>query len=291
MKNLFNLRTLALCLITLWVGSLAHAASAQYFKSKVVVQKPDGTKKVQTVETYLTQDRLRTRTECQQARECVDVIFLGAKQTLYIIDHNKKRVTTITKADMDQLAKTMGPFLKQMMEMQKRMREAQKKKQGQPAAPRGKPGWSFKKVASGVKVGSFTCDRYEIYRDGQKVGEQCVVPYAGLGLDEATVRSLFSQFRKMMESFLTLFKGGMDEVAGDEPPTPWAYLMQGKEPPYPGLPIQQRITTADQTISQMELLESGKRDVPADLFQVPAGYQVTSIGDMMQQMAPQRPPQ
>ena len=276
----------------LTVPSIQAAPPVQYMKSRITVKRGDKVVEVREVEFYFTGNALRTLTKCNQQapnpQGCVDLFYNGAQQVVNVIDHSKKMVMKITKNDLDQLAKTMGPFIKQMIEMQKKQRQ----QAGQKPVDTS---WKFIKTGKTQKIGSYSCTLYEIKRGPQAVGQQCIASYNALGIDETVVNQLFKSLATMMESFTSLFPEGMENASDQEPPTPWVYLLQGRQPPYQGMPLQQTVRSADGKVTVVQLVDAGSKQAAPSVFEIPPGYKVTTIQEAFRAlggaMQPKKPNQ
>jgi len=268
----------------LWsLGALGvQAQEVQYVKTRIAFQAGSQVRHQQVLQVYLSGLNMRITAECVKPpeAECPDSLYLGDEKALYIINHPRKLVMKVTKADMDQLSQWIAPLLQSAAEGARRPTE-------KPAA--GDGSWTLRKVRSNVRVGVYTCDEYELRRRGEPRGTACIASYGSLGLDEAAFTAVVQDLAQMTESFVRVFREGLGEDI-DEVPNPWTAILQGKQPPYSGLPVRQvvRLSTGEESVS--ELLEAGRQKLTPATFQVPAGYKVVSIVEALGQFLPGRPP-
>ena len=282
-------------LVSVLFGGIPPAAAdtpAQHIKMKLVWTKGDQTVSQRVVSVFYTPTALRVLSECERPQDpnCSDLYYDAAKQTVYYIEPSKQTVLKITKADMDEVAKTLGPFLQYMLKMQQ---EAQKKSKEPPTEPQT---WKF--VASGQSrvLEGRTCKVYQVFLGSRPVGTQCVATYTALKLDEATMDTLFKSLAELMASFTKYFEQGLEQLDQNQPPTPWVYLLQGRKPPYQGIPVHQAVDTPNGMHTESTLLEAGPRKVPEDTFGYPPNFKVVTLKEMMQSLVPsqdrpQKPPQ
>lgn len=121
-----------------------------------------------------------------------------------------KAMTKKMKAQMDEQQKQVDPQMeearKKMEEQMKNMtpeqREQMKKymPQGMMNMISGPEKTVYKKVASGVKTGSWPCDKYEGYRGQEKVEEVWSTDFNSFGISTADLK-VFEEFGKLFEGF------------------------------------------------------------------------------------------
>lgn len=269
------------------VGALgAHAQEVQYVKTRVALQAGSQVRHQQVLQVYLSGLNMRITAECLKPpeAECPDSLYLGDEKALYIINHPRKLVMKVTKADMDQLSQWIVPLLQAGP---KDSAKGSSRSSGKPAPADG--GWTLRKVRPNVRVGSYTCDEYELRRRGESRGTACIASYGSLGLDEAAFTAVIQDLARMTESFVRVFREGLGEEI-DEVPNPWTAILQGKHPPYSGLPVRQvvRLSTGEESVS--ELLAASRQKLTPATFQVPAGYKVVSVLEALGQFLPGNSP-
>ena len=136
------------------------------------------------------------------------VVFDGPQQVLRIINLSRKSYTEMTKADADRVGTQMSTAMAGMKEKIAKMPPEQRAQMeammarmggmGAAAAVPAKP--EFRRAGSGTS-GKWTCDKYEGFRNGEKVAEVCTVDPKTLGLTMADFeisKQVASFFQKMM---------------------------------------------------------------------------------------------
>jgi hypothetical protein len=268
------------------IGALeVHAQEVQYVKTRITLRNGDQVRQQHVLQVYLSGLNMRITAECLNPREveCPDSLYLGDEKALYIINHPRKLVMKVTKADMDRLTQWLLPLLQSEVDGSG----------GGPRRPSEKStppdeGWVLRKVRTHVRVGSYTCDEFELRRRGESRGTACIASYKDLGLNEAAFMAVVQDLARMMESLVRVFREGLGEDI-DEVPNPWTAILQGKAPPYSGLPVRQvvRLSKGEESVS--ELLAAGRQKPPPTTFQVPADYKVVSVLEALGQFLPEGP--
>src|SRR3990170_3608288 len=111
---------------------------------------------------YLGKDRMRTETK-GSGRDQV-FIYRGDRKLFWMLDNKEGTYTEMTREDvkklkgrMDEAMKTYEEQMKNVPPEQRKMMEAMMKSR----MPQQPPRTVYKKVASGVKVNRWVCDRYD----------------------------------------------------------------------------------------------------------------------------------
>src|SRR5689334_18014526 len=127
----------------------------------------------------------------------------------------------------------------QMQEKKKNMSHQQREMMERMMQDRGIPGMAapakteYRKTGTD-KVGKWTCDKYEGYRDNQKVSELCTVDPKARGL----AASDFEVTRQMAEFFKALIPQGSDRLFAFGKP---------EEQGYSGVPVRRTSTLMNAT--------------------------------------------
>lgn len=194
-------------------------------------------------------------------------IFDGTKQVMWIVDFGHKSYREVTKADLDRLGGQMSAAMAQMQEQLKnmppeqrqRMEEMMKNMPGGGGAVQV-PKTEYRKTGTGT-VGRWTCQKYDGYRNGQKVAEMCTVSPAALGFTAADFdvsRSLAEFFQKLMPKNADRMFSIGDPALGFE-----------------GVPVRRiDYTSSGQIVVQVT--EVGRHSFPDAIFEVPAGFTKTA---------------
>jgi hypothetical protein len=254
-------------------GALGVSAGmAQAADGLLIVQKTTrGTDAPQIHQTQIDSTRMRAESVGPTGGKHV-VMFDGAKQVLTMVDPDKKTYQEITKADVDSLAAQMAPAMAQMQEMlkslppeQRAKYEAAMKGRGLPGPGAAAPKTVYKKVGTD-KVGKWTCDKYEAYKGEQKTADICTVDPKVLGFTASDL-----DVAKQMGAF---FKSFMPQMA-DQGFRVGTVTEQG----FSGVPVRQTFTISGQQ-TVMEITDVSRQAFPDSVFQVPAGYQKTTLGGL-----------
>jgi hypothetical protein len=155
----------------------------------------------------------------------------------------------------------MAGMMQGMMAQLEAMPAAQREQMRSMMAARGMaaaPARMTYKRAGTDKVGKWTCDKYESFRNDQKVGEICTVTPAALGLTAAD----FAITQQLTEFIRT----ALPQV-GDQVPVLGREAADG----FTGFPVRTSTTVGGRT-TVSELTEISRQTFPDALMTVPAGY-------------------
>ena len=197
------------------------------------------------------------------------VLFDGARQVIWLVNHDKKTYTEMTRADVDAMSERMAAAMAQMQEHMKhmppeqraRMEEMMKSRLGGAMATPVKI--TYRKVGTDT-VGKWKCDRYDGYHDAQKVAELCTVDPTTLGF----LPEDFEVSKKLAEFFRRLMPQNADNVFR---------LGNAEDQGFSGVPVK-RMFTVGQRQTVTELTEVTREQFPASTFAVPAGFQRQALG-------------
>jgi len=193
-------------------------------------------KNIRTETVYVENDRVCM--ESQGGKEHTVAVYRPGP-LIWVMDLNKgtymemneqdieqmKAMTKKMKAQMDEQQKQMAP---QMDEAQKKMEEQMKnmtpeqREQMKKYMPKGMMDMMsapektvYKKVASGVKTGSWPCDKYEGYRGQEKVEEVWSTDFNSFGIPTADLK-VFEEFGKLFEGFGDQKQGAAFKIGSKE---------------------------------------------------------------------------
>ena len=215
--------------------------------------------------TYLDKKGMRVETK----GENMDQIFIYRpdKGTFWIIDEKEKTYMEITEKDLQEIKQQaekaqdiMSEQMKNIPPEQRKMMEEMMKEQMQ-HAPSERSKVIYTKVASGVKVNKWKCDRYEGKVGSEKIEEVWTTSYKQLGISPGDF--------KVMEDMSNFFGG----FAGEQ----GSYFQVGskeaeKESVYSGIPIKMITYKDGKKQDRNELKEVKNQDFPASLFNLPKGF-------------------
>ena len=243
--------TLAVVFSLLTAPTIVQAAEGILITQRVTSGGPPLTIQVQIEATRMRTDMVGPNGAVQA------MIFDGGKQVLYIVDPARKTYMEMTKADADRLAAQVQGAMAQMQAQleklppqQRAQMEAMMKGLGGAAAPQ------YTRTGSDT-VGRWTCDKYDLMLDGQKIGEVCNVNPTTLGFGATD----FDVMRQMAEFYSAMGP----QVRGLVPGV-------GIDPGgNAGIPVKTIMMFQGQTITT-EVIEAGRQTFPDSLFAVPAGF-------------------
>lgn len=203
------------------------------------------------------------------------LIFRADKQLVWFVQPGKSQYVQMDKQMMSavgqQLSAAMGMLQAQMATMSPEQRaqiEGMMKGMGASLGGGGqtKAQPLVQKVASGERVGPWTCDRYASHApDGKLLQETWVAPADAATLpaeDAATLRAMGSFFDDLSKNIQDAMKGTMP-----------GFSLPASGDVFKGLPV--RFISYDASgkpDSQWELKSVRKESIPGDKFDVPAGF-------------------
>lgn len=204
-----------------------------------------------TVQVQLEATRMRT--EMAGPNGLVNVmIFDGGRQVLYIVDPARQTYMEVTKADVDRLS----------AQMQKGMAQMQAQLEKLPPAQRAQMEAMMKGVqhtrAGSDTVGRWTCDKYDMTLDGQKIGETCSVSLTTLGFDAR-------DFDVMAQ--MGVFYSAMAPQMAGQLPGPSGIDLRGSS----DFPVKTVVMVPGGAVTT-EVIEAGRQRFSGSLFAVPAGF-------------------
>ncbi len=204
----------------------------------VVVQKRTVSGGQPTIErVWLDRDHLRMESKAGPAGAVIMIADMR-QQVIWSVVEERRLYTEMTKADIDALAASL-------------------RARGMPSAPKS----VFRKAGVG-RVGAWTCDVYEVTRDGQRSGELCTVDP---GVLRVTVADL-----QVLKSLAAL----MPDMA---PYANEGFLVPGSATSgYAGIPIREVSMYSSGSQETKELVEVSRQAIPESMFQVPSGYTKTA---------------
>lgn len=197
------------------------------------------------------------------------MIFDGQRQILRVMSLSRKSYTEMTKADADRMGEQLTAVLAAMKEKlasltpeQRAKAEAMMGRLGGAAGSSSKPDY---RRAGTDKVGKWTCDKYEGFRNDEKVSEVCTVDPKVLGLtpDDFGVSKKFAAFfSKMLPPDVTEMVGmGFFEAQG-----------------FSGIPVRRIVYRDGKVQATSEVLEVRRQNLPDSSYDVPAGFQKQAVG-------------
>jgi hypothetical protein len=220
-----------------------------------------------TVQVQIEATRMRTEMAGPNGATNV-MIFDGGKQVLYMVDPARKTYMEMTKADADRLSAQMQAQFEKLPPAQRAQMEAMMKGRGGAAvAPQ------HTRTGSDT-VGRWTCDKYDLMQNGQKIGEVCTVKPTTLGFaatDFDVMRQMAAFYSGMPPQMAGLVPAvsGIDQRGNSDVPVKTVLMVQGNT-----------VTT--------EVIEAGRQTFPDSLFAVPAGFTKQDVMGLMGGIGPGR---
>jgi hypothetical protein len=190
------------------------------------------------------------------------LLVVPADGAMIIVDHSKKTVMRITRADMEQIGKMMGDMMKQMEDAMAKMPPEVKAKMA--ASGMGMPGSGPAPVTAATTekstVAGRACQIYRTTLNGQTTAEYCMADPATIDMAPADRQTFNAAMAMMKDITSTLAKG------------PMAQMMAGANPFHNGM-VPLRTTMITGTTKQVsEFVSSTVVTHPAGTFDIPAGY-------------------
>jgi hypothetical protein len=222
-----------------------------------------------TTQVQLERDRLRAEMSGTTGGTQI-VVFDGPQQVLRIISVDRKSYTELTKADADRMAAQANAVRAAMKEkIAKLPPEQREKSEAMMALLSGAmPGAGVKpefRRAGNDKVGKWTCDKYEGFRNDVKVIDVCTVDPKTLGLTAAD----FEISKQVSSFFRTLLPQAENQLVGIA-----TLETQG----FAGIPVRRITYNAGKVASTSEVTDVRRENFAASSYEVPAGFQKQAVG-------------
>ncbi|RMI00311.1 MAG: DUF4412 domain-containing protein [Calditrichaeota bacterium] len=232
---------------------------------------------------WLEGDRLRM--EYRAVDDEYVLIFRGDRQVMWLLQPQSKTYVELDQEAMRKMTEHMSQMRDQMMQqmtpqqraMMQRMMEQMKdlppeQRKAMEERMRGMTGMGmgptsppvYKQVASGEKVKQWTCRRYEVYRDDQKVEDIWVADFETVGLSSADLQ-VFEQFQEFLQALSRQIGESMQFLVTIP-------KEESSQPPYRGFPVKSVVYEGAQVESRAELVSVEHPAVPAASFEIPADY-------------------
>jgi hypothetical protein len=207
----------------------------------------------------------RMRAEITNASGATQIVVFDSKeQILRIINMANKSYTELTKADADRMGAQVSAAMAGMKDKLAQMPPEQRAKMeammarigGAPGATPAKPDF---RPAGKDTVGKWACDKYEGFRNNEKVTEVCAVDPKVLGLTAAD----FEVSKQVAAFFQTMMP-----IAGDQIVGIGTVETQG----FNGIPIRRSTYREGKVVSTSEVVQVGRQNFPASSYEVPEGF-------------------
>jgi hypothetical protein len=263
------MRSMVTAGVALGAGSLLTATLYAANGIQVSVKTTSGSN-TETSQVQLDANHMRAESVGMHGGGKQIVIFDGAKQLMDLVNPEDKTYNEITKADVDKLGGQMSDAMSRMNQAMANMTPEQRAQVE--AMMRGRMGGAaaaaakteYRKTGSD-KVGKWSCEKYEGYRNGQKVSDLCTVQPSALGFSAGD----FSVTQEMQAFFSKLMPQQADHV----------FALGRADQGYSGVPVRSTFYSGD-TEMTMEVTDISRQNIPDSTFQVPDGYQKRAFGLM-----------
>lgn len=230
----------------------------------IVDQPADQPNDQTTMKMYVDKDRLRVENSGQEKNNIV--IYRADKNLFWMINSKDKTYMEITKADLEKLQQQMAEMNQRMEEAMKNMPPEQRQMMEQqmkgrmPAAKTDET--TYKKVASGQKVGEWSATQYEGDREGQKVEDVWATSSKSLGLTAED----FNVLKDMSKFWEGMGRMGRSNAPG------FHVNEEGEiEGKFSGVPVKSVKYAEGKVTSTSELKSVQREAFDASLFDLPAG--------------------
>ncbi len=220
------------------------------------------TKETQTQKFYMQKDKLRLETVGENI-----IIFRADKDLIWTININENSYTEMSKADIKEMsAKMDGVMAQQKKIMEEQMKslpaeqqEMMKQMMNETFAEEAET--TYTKKASGEKVDSWKCDKYEGYQEDVKVEEVWTTDEKKLGIGTQE----FETLKEMSEMFSDLNKEN-DQIYA------FGSKEAEKEQQFSGVPVKTVVYEDGEPIETTQLKEVKSENFKASLFELPEGF-------------------
>ena len=222
---------------------------------------------ITTDTAYFAGDKFRSDTTSARDGD-MSVIF--ADDTLWFLDHAKKRAQKIDRKTIAELAGMMQEMMKQLEQMPPKQREMMEKMMsGRMPGMKEQPTYRSEPGES-TTVGEIACKLHTLYADDQKQQESCLADESSL----PELREALSAVQAM-----AAFADELRNVASNLPFGDMLRNIQMSVPETDGFPVQTRFFNNDGKVTRESTVTSVEaRDVDASMLQLPKGYTVKDMG-------------
>jgi hypothetical protein len=261
----FTARVIVAIVVVCAFASPLRAAEGFLMVEKTVMATGTRTSQVQ-----IEHDRMRAEMTGSGGDTQI-VIFDGPQQVLRVISVGRKTYTEMTKADIDrmgsQLSSAMAGMKEKIAQMppeQRAQAEAAMARLGGPGAGAAVPSKPEYRRVGTDKVANWTCDKYEGFRNGEKIAEVCTVEPKALGFTAADfeigkqVAAFFKQMLPMSDE--QLIGIGTIEAQG-----------------FSGIPVRRVRYNAGKVLATSEVTSVTRETFAASTYEVPEGFQKQTI--------------
>lgn len=245
------------------VSSLAALAFAWPASAGLIVTTDrDGGGSTGKSTTYLQGKKLRVEHHGEGGAAGRVTVFDGDAHRLLEIDPAARTYRVMTEEQGKEVSAQLQKMLAQLPPEQRARAEAALAAR-RTASPK-RHEFRFEPLGTAEVVAGYPCQRYRVLRDGQRKEEGCFIPWS----PRAVTRDDLAAFVEMGH----FFEGFTANAAG-RPAQAGAGWMTDEIARAPGFPaVLERIEGDGKRTTVHRIVKLERRDVPAELFAVPAGY-------------------
>lgn len=196
------------------------------------------------------------------------VILDPTAGAVVLLDHGKRTFTRLTRADIDQLVKTMDDAMKQMEQAMARMPpEMKERMKGMMSSMGTMAGGAIERVDTGERatVAGRPCRIFRTRVAERVTNESCMADPSAIELPAADRATLTAALAWMSEFSERLSKG------------PLARIGAAMQMPGGLIPLRSSDIAPDGTRSTSEFAGVSTASIPASTFEVPDGYKEQKI--------------
>ena len=249
------------------VAVCSFAPPLQAAEGFLMVEKTVTGTTTRTTQVQLERDRMRAELTGPTG-ETLIVVFDGPQQVLRTISVDRKSYTEMTKADADRIGAQVTMAMDAMKAKMAQLPPEQRAKMEALMARAGVMGPTAASAATrpeyrragSDKVGKWACDKYEGFRNGEKVSEVCTVEPKTIGLTTAD----FDISKQIATFFQKLLPQGDEQIVGIA-----TLETQG----FAGIPLRRIRYQAGKAVMTSEVTEVTRQTFAASSYDVPAGFQ------------------
>jgi hypothetical protein len=256
------------------IAGITHAGGAVF---RIEVEDISGGGEVEVTEMKVDGNRMRTDSG---GKDNVTMIFLGATDEMYIVNHDDKSYMVMDRETVENLANQMSAAMKQMEEALKNVPPEQRemvermmkgKMQGMPSSePRSEP--VVKSLGKSDSVNGVSCDWKEVSRDDVVELRACVSDWTGVqGGDE--LRQIALEMKDFTSALVdAMGSAGFGGSIAESPMT--AMEMAG------GFPLISENFSKGKLTRRSRFQSAEEVAIPDDQFMPPSGYKKQDMGKM-----------
>jgi hypothetical protein len=248
------------------VGSVASPLQAD--DGFLVVQQTTAGSTIRTAEVQIERDRMRAEMTGAPGGTRI-VTFDGPQQILRIINVDSKSYTEMTKADADRIGALVNAMMAKVKEeVAKKLPRDERAKPNASTGPAGRVAGTvrpeYRRAGTDV-VGKWTCDKYDVFRNEQKVMEVCTVDPKALGLTAADfeISNAFATF------FANVVPEASDQIVG---------VGTVEKHGYNGVIVRRVVYRNGKVLSTSDVIEVRRQAFDASSYDPPAGFRKQDWG-------------